>query len=507
MKQKRIILTILIASFIGSGMKAQDIIHGTNLDIGDNNTLSIYGDNYHGNAMGTKHYVEGAHSLTVGYKDTITQTGYNSVAFGSVNKVAGNSSMAVGSDVKVLGGYSMGIGRHLIASKGHNMIIGNGITNPGIGPDVIMENHYSYSLMIGFYSSKPTLSVGPSPNTFGKVVNRTGKVAIGDVPVPDIAAKLHIRSDEGEDAGIYLQPHKYEKDRAFVRLFDENHELAVNGDGSMYLLSNNNIFTLKSRNANISNSEFTLGTPDDLKLNLIASDTPAFYSNAYRNGNACFRQTRGSSYAIEFKNDAMLFRTAVNQDPRGTIITNWRDPLCLKTNGNIVMNGKVGINRENTTANYTLAVDGGLLSMGRFNVISEDTIQIIAKDGVYSKPILLKGYVGINTDNIANGYALSVNGSIIAEKVMIKYHTEWPDYVFESDYKLMSMHDLRTFVTQNKHLPEVPSATEIENGLDVGQLQGILLKKIEELTLYTLQLQEQVERQQAEIEELKSKMR
>ncbi len=71
----------------------------------------------------------------------------------------------------------------------------------------------------------------------------------------------------------------------------------------------------------------------------------------------------------------------------------------------------------------------------------------------------------------------------------------------------MSLQDLRAFVTHNKHLPEVPSAAEIENGLDVGQLQGILLKKIEELTLYTLQLQEQVERQQAEIEELKSKIK
>ena len=118
----------------------------------------------------------------------------------------------------------------------------------------------------------------------------------------------------------------------------------------------------------------------------------------------------------------------------------------------------------------------------------------------------MNGLVGINTERIPNTYVLAVNGGIIAEKVMIKYHTQWPDYVFESDYKLMPMHDLRTFVTQNKHLPEVPSAAEIENGLDVGQLQGVLLKKIEELTLYTLQLQEQVERQQAEIEELKSRM-
>ena len=454
MKQQRIILTVLLATLIGFSMQAQDIIRGTNLNIGDNNTLSNYGNDYYGNAIGTNHYVEGASSLTVGYKDTITQYGYNSVAFGSVNKVAGNSSMAVGSDVKVLQGYSMGIGRHLRVSNGYNMIIGNGITNTGIGPDVILENPYSHSLMIGFYSSKPTLTVGPSPNTFGEVVNRTGKVAIGDVPVPDIAAKLHIRSDEGEDAGIFLQPHKYEKDKAFVRLVDENHELSVHNDGSMNLLSLNSNFTLKSSNVDISNGEFTLGNPGDLKLNLIGTGNPAFYSNAYRRGNSCFRQTIGSSYAIEFKNDAMLFRTAVNQDPRGTIITNWRDPLCLKTNGNIVMNGKVGINRENTTANYTLAVDGG----------------------------------------------------IITTKVFIQDVENWPDYVFDADYKLMSLEDLKVFIGENKHLPEMPSESEIVGrGYDMQEMQQAMMKKIEELTLYTLQQQKEIEALRKTIDELKGK--
>ncbi len=222
----------------------------------------------------------------------------------------------------------------------------------------------------------------------------------------------------------------------------------------MYLLSNNNTFRLESRNANISSSEFTLGTPDDLKLNLIASGTPAFYSNAYRNGNSCFRQTRGSSYAIEFKNDAMLFRTAVNQDPRGTIITNWRDPLCLKTNGNIVMNGKVGINRENTTANYTLAVDGG----------------------------------------------------IITTKVFIQDVENWPDYVFDADYKLMSLDDLKVFIGENKHLPEMPSESEIVGrGYDMQEMQQAMMKKIEELTLYTLQQQKEIEALRKTIDELKGK--
>ncbi|MBQ0130091.1 MAG: hypothetical protein KBT57_09680, partial [bacterium] len=77
----------------------------------------------------------------------------------------------------------------------------------------------------------------------------------------------------------------------------------------------------------------------------------------------------------------------------------------------------------------------------------------------------------------------------------------------------MGLHELENFIRANRHLPEVPSEEEVlENGYDMGEMQQTLLKKIEELTLYTIQLQEQIEcqqkeleLQQKEIEELKAK--
>jgi hypothetical protein len=457
MKQTRIIIILSLCLASCYCVIAQSVVSGTNLNIGANNTLTQTGTTFQSNAIGENCYLEGSNSLVVGKRDTILNVSEASVALGFGNKIQGSGSMAFGNNVTIQGMRNVGIGYFLnLPNTTCSMAIGSGLPGSALSPDLFLENNYNNSLMIGFHSTKPTLTISPSPNDYptGEHFNRTGKVAIGDVLVPDIAAKLHIRSDEGEDAGIFLQPHKYEKDKAFVRFFDENHELAVNNDGSMDLLSLNSNFTLKSRNVNISNGEFTLGNPDDLKLNLIGTGKPAFYSNAYRIGNACFRQTIGSSYAIEFKNDAMLFRTAVNQDPRGTRITNWRDPLCLKTNGNIVMNGKVGINVENTTANYTLAVDGG----------------------------------------------------IITTKVFIQDVENWPDYVFDADYKLMSLDDLKIFIGENKHLPEMPSESEIVGqGYDMQEMQQAMMKKIEELTLYTIQQQEEIEALRKTIDELKGK--
>jgi len=70
----------------------------------------------------------------------------------------------------------------------------------------------------------------------------------------------------------------------------------------------------------------------------------------------------------------------------------------------------------------------------------------------------------------------------------------WPDYVFAPDYRLRPLLELEQFIQQNKHLPEIPSAQEIEeNGIDLGAMQSKLLLKIEELTLYILDLQKQID--------------
>jgi len=123
--------------------------------------------------------------------------------------------------------------------------------------------------------------------------------------------------------------------------------------------------------------------------------------------------------------------------------------------------------------------------------------------------ILDDGRVGIGTSVIPSDYKLAVAGKIIAEEVMVKLQSAgWPDYVFEPDYNLMPLHNVEQFVRTNKHLPGIPSATEVKkDGLSMGDMQNKLLQKIEELTLYMIEQGKTINQQSAKIKELEEKLR
>ncbi|MEO7977985.1 hypothetical protein [Flavobacterium sp.] len=112
--------------------------------------------------------------------------------------------------------------------------------------------------------------------------------------------------------------------------------------------------------------------------------------------------------------------------------------------------------------------------------------------------ILTDANIGIGTSNFTDGadtYRLSVKGKIRAEE--IKVYNTWADYVFGPDYELPTLQQVENYIAKNGHLPNVPSAKEItEKGLELGEMAKIQQEKIEELTLYLIQ-------QNKEIEELK----
>ncbi len=93
---------------------------------------------------------------------------------------------------------------------------------------------------------------------------------------------------------------------------------------------------------------------------------------------------------------------------------------------------------------------------------------------------------------------------MIAESVKVKLQSDWPDYVFSSSYKKLSLPELESYIKANHHLPEIPTTKEAEtNGMNLGEMNAKLLKKIEELTLYMIELKKEVGMQQAEIDALK----
>ncbi len=117
----------------------------------------------------------------------------------------------------------------------------------------------------------------------------------------------------------------------------------------------------------------------------------------------------------------------------------------------------------------------------------------------------MSGDLRIATTNAATGYALSVNGKVACEEVLVQDMTDWPDYVFRNDYNLMSLSDLEQSIKDNGHLPGLPSAQEIEsNGLHLGNMQKQVVEKVEELTLYTIEQGKLLRELKKEIDALKA---
>ncbi|WP_316810311.1 hypothetical protein [Pedobacter heparinus] len=196
---------------------------------------------------------------------------------------------------------------------------------------------------------------------------------------------------------------------------------------------------------------------------------------------------------------------------------------------NIAFNGNVGIG---TTAPIgKLDVRGNLFigttdlsigSVGSFiqmdqGAASGDTysqIRAFSNGGNTLNNLILQnsgGDVGIGTTD-PKGYKLAVNGKIRALEIKVEA-SPWPDYVFAKDYQLPTLQQTEQHIKENGHLPGIPSAAEVKtNGIDVGEMNAKLLQKIEELTLYLIDMKKDAEhykdqfnKLQLEVTELKTK--
>ena len=101
-----------------------------------------------------------------------------------------------------------------------------------------------------------------------------------------------------------------------------------------------------------------------------------------------------------------------------------------------------------------------------------------------------------DVNTLVDGYKLYVEQGILTEKVKvaIKNSKDWYDHVFHKDYPLMPLQVLDQYIKTNKHLPGIQTTEEVmKDGLDLGQMNALLLKKVEELTLYTIQLKKELD--------------
>jgi hypothetical protein len=131
-------------------------------------------------------------------------------------------------------------------------------------------------------------------------------------------------------------------------------------------------------------------------------------------------------------------------------------------------------------ANRTRAIDIANLSTG-----TQKTVFLVKGDGTTD----IGGAYYSGTYGTAK---LSVNGLIAAKEIVVNT-SNWTDYVFDKDYPLLSLDAVEKYINENHHLPSIPSGTEIiNNGYSVGEMDRLLLKKIEELTLYIIKLKDEI---------------
>ena len=429
-------------------------------------------------------------------------TGNYSFAGGIYSEANGAASFAFGNRVFAEGGSSVVLGQFVRVHTSSAMIFGVGfdINNPLI-------NNKSHSMMIGFGSTKPTLFVGPSIE-----VNSTGKIGIGNVTDPQ--AKLHIRADQYDDASLLLEATGSNKrssilmagGQAVIGTSSQNHSLSfvtgttntrmfingVNGNvgigtatphapldvagevlaekitineeyslpvlaGSQtQFLRGDGVWAVPSSgdeywrpegsaiyfNGNVGigstpNERLTLDSPHGRPINFHIGGSQNIYSNAWYNGINTIRSKEGPAYAINFSSSGMYFRTTTTGNANSNI--SWTQAMVIKSDG------KVGIGT-------------------------------------------------INPD-----FMLTVAGGIHAREVKVTINSG-ADHVFNENYKLLSLDELETFISQNHHLPGIDSEQDMQfDGVELGSFQIKLLEKIEELTLYIIT-------QQKEIDTLKQKI-
>jgi chitodextrinase len=117
------------------------------------------------------------------------------------------------------------------------------------------------------------------------------------------------------------------------------------------------------------------------------------------------------------------------------------------------------------------------------------------------------GNVAVGTAIVPNGYQMAIDGKLITEEVKVQLSGDWPDYVFSPDYTLPTLEEVYRHINEKGHLINIPSATEVEaNGIELGDMNKLLLEKIEELTLYILQQEQNQKLLHKNLEALQKEM-
>lgn len=379
-------------------------------------------------------------------------TGHSAFASGYNSTASGNFTTAIGHNATASGLYAVAIGKN-VNSQNTAFTFGRDITATalnsiviGIGKDytssAMLTNNISNSIMIGVKSTLPSVII--------RQQSTQDVPALVGIGTNNPKQQLHINGNtmiSGSNKALLFATSESSTYGNFgIRYTGSGLNFYMPNEGSptnylLFIKNNGDIGIGKS------NPSCKIDVDGMAKATAILSTTLSI------TGDINFRGLAGNTtkvITIDNNGDLLTEEFSTFHDNMGNHVASQN----LNLNGNKLVNGSSGTG------------------------------------GIY---IHTNGNVRIGTGTMNPTKALEVNGTIRSKEVIVEI-TNWSDFVFDNNYNLMSLKDTESFIKQNGHLPNVPSAAEVEKeGVQLGEMNAILLQKVEELTLYVIELQNQID--------------
>jgi len=376
----------------------------------------------------------GDKASSIGYGTTAS--GLASFAGGNTSEALGNYSFAFGNNAKAMNTSAIALGSNAVANFADGIAIGSNLISDASNSYLFGQNLWSNG------SNSLTLGIGSSSSS-PLANSKDNSIMFGVTNKPSLTILKPTNGDVGY-IGIGTDNPKEMAHVVGTLLIDRSGEIAS---------------SLQFRHPN---KKGNIKDPQDS----VISGTSPFYWDIY-------------SDVQGLKINTILRNTTVTQR------------MMIAVEG-------VGIGEGITTPKAKLHVDNTILAEGNITTLQKIVLAQDYSSSDYWE--IARSNAGLkysyhNNGRYQDALSISTNGLLCAKEVRVSISGSpcWPDFVFSKNYNLLPLAEVEQFITENQHLPNVPSAAEVEaNGIELGEMNAILLQKVEELTLYIIQMEKRL---------------
>jgi hypothetical protein len=456
--------------------------------------MQIYAQNCYQCGNGTNAFMVGAYTTATDSNSFVggnysTVTSRNGFAFGYYSTVNGLNGIALGSYANVLQASGIAIGNYVQSNAANSYVFGMGTSS-----SALLTNDKPNSLMFGV-THKPSLTIA-KPTGGGDI----GYLGIGTTEPKEMAHVVGtLLIERTEETASRLQ-------------FKHPDNTAKGNDPHDTLVASPYYWDIYSDTQGLKFNTVLKSNGSSAQLMVLSRngrlgigiENPLAKLHVNQNMIAEGDITTFNKLVLAPDNNSTSERWEISRTNNGLNYTCQTGMLALDVLF-VGSNGSIGIGKTNPSE--TLDVNGsfkandatitGLLTAKTLNAQSATIDGALSADVLSANSATINDLLGdVNVGGLLSAPNVKITTLLCAKEILVKNNAScWPDYVFNKDYKLPSLNELEQFIAQNQHLPNVPSAAEVEaNGVELGEMNALLLQKVEELTLYIIQMQKQIDK-------------